>query len=329
MSRSATFAVPVGLKLLLADLGLDAGRVTRRAGLPADVLAREALRLPAAQFYGLWAALEEEAADPALPVKIARALTAEGFDPPLFAATCCADLASAVGRVSVYKPLVGPLRLEAEESRQAFTVRVRWPDLSPPSGLALTELLFWVALPRLATRHPVAPVAATAPVPPADPAACADYLGVEVTRGPDWALRFAAHDARRPFLTANEPMWTFFEPELRRRLSDLDGSGATADQARASLLELLPAGDASMDGLARRLGLSRRTLQRRLQDEGTTFQEVLAETRAALAQHYLRHSRLSAAEISFLLGYEDPNSFYRAFHTWTGHTPDAVRAPRV
>ena len=72
--------------------------------------------------------------------------------------------------------------------------------------------------------------------------------------------------------------------------------------------------------------MSTRTLQRHLKNEGTSFQAALNETRESLARHYLMNSAMSAGEISFLLGYEDPNSFYRAFRSWTGLTPDKLRA---
>jgi AraC-like DNA-binding protein len=89
---------------------------------------------------------------------------------------------------------------------------------------------------------------------------------------------------------------------------------------------MLPAGTATMNAVARELAVSTRTLQRRLRDESTSFQAVLSETREALARHYLSSAGLTAAEIAFLLGYEDANSFYRAFHSWTGQTPERVRA---
>ena len=79
-----------------------------------------------------------------------------------------------------------------------------------------------------------------------------------------------------------------------------------------------------MEALGRRLGLSSRTLQRHLQKEGTTFQRTLDEVRTELARHYLKQSSMSGAEISFLLGFEDPNSFFRAFQRWTGKTPREV-----
>ncbi len=98
------------------------------------------------------------------------------------------------------------------------------------------------------------------------------------------------------------------------------------DRVRAVLLESLPAGDGTMGAVAGQLAMSTRTLHRRLQGEGTTFQRVLDTTREALARHYLANPDLSAAEISFLLGYADASSFYRAFHDWTGSTPERVRA---
>ncbi|XXT51298.1 AraC family transcriptional regulator [Sorangium sp. So ce542] len=60
-------------------------------------------------------------------------------------------------------------------------------------------------------------------------------------------------------------------------------------------------------------------------DEGTSFQQILKETREALARHYLEKTSLPVAEISFLLGFSEPNSFYRAFRSWTGTTPDQAR----
>ena len=93
----------------------------------------------------------------------------------------------------------------------------------------------------------------------------------------------------------------------------------------AALLELLPSGSASIEAVSKRLGTSTRTLQRRLSREQSNFQAVLNKTREDLARYYLKTSDMSGAEISFLLGFEDPNSFFRAFHAWTGETPEKVR----
>jgi AraC-like DNA-binding protein len=121
-------------------------------------------------------------------------------------------------------------------------------------------------------------------------------------------------------------MWGFFEPELRRRLSHVDATASTEDRVRAALVELLPAGRTSMRDVATELAMSTRILQRRLGEEATSFQAVLASTREALARNYLTDSGMTAAQVSLLLGYADPSSFHRAFHAWTGDTPERVRS---
>ena len=133
------------------------------------------------------------------------------------------------------------------------------------------ELVFFVALARLATRSRVRPMSVVAPMPLLPAGAYASWLGVAPRTGPRPALTFAAADARRPFVTANEGMWRSFEPELRRRLAQLDACASTAERVKASLLELLPSGATSIQAVATRLGASARTLQRRLQDEDTSF----------------------------------------------------------
>lgn len=75
--------------------------------------------------------------------------------------------------------------------------------------------------------------------------------------------------------------------------------------------------------------MSKRTLQRHLKAEGTNFGSVLKETREGLALHCLRQTRITASEIAFLLGFDEPSSFYRAFHDWTGSTPEASRRAGV
>ena len=121
-------------------------------------------------------------------------------------------------------------------------------------------------------------------------------------------------------------MWQFFEPELRKRLTDIEAEASFASRVRSSLFELLPSGLSSIDDVANNLAVSKRTLQRYLSDEKTSFQQELNKTREGLARHYLANSAFSGAEISFLLGFDDPNSFVRAFRSWTGETPQKVRA---
>ena len=115
-------------------------------------------------------------------------------------------------------------------------------------------------------------------------------------------------------------MWDYFEPELRKRLSELDVDDTYAARVRSALIELLPAGEGSIDDVSSKLGYSKRTLQRKLKEEDTTFQKQLNHTRELLARHYLKNSDMITDDIAYLLGYQDLNSFVRAFHIWTGMT---------
>jgi AraC-like DNA-binding protein len=77
----------------------------------------------------------------------------------------------------------------------------------------------------------------------------------------------------------------------------------------------------AVDDIARAMHMSSRTLQRRLQDAGSSYQRVLEEARHQLARRYLHNSVLELNEAAYLLGYEDSNSFVRAFRTWEGVPP--------
>ena len=98
-----------------------------------------------------------------------------------------------------------------------------------------------------------------------------------------------------------------------------------AAQLKRLLAELLAAGEANADAACRRLKLSRRTLQRRLRAEKTSFQKVLNEVRAVLAVAYLRDKRLKALEVAMLLGYSSISSFTTAFKSWYDMPPAEYR----
>jgi AraC-like DNA-binding protein len=325
MNTETEYAINPGWRLVMSDAGINVNNVLRRAGLPRDLFTSGAKTLTTNQYYALWEGLVEEAQQPDLPLLIGGAISLETFDPPLFAATCSPNLNVAARRIAQHKKLIGPLRLLVTADTET-ELEMAWPvDSPPPIALSTMELVFWVALVRMTTRHHVRPVRVTTPHPPEDSDSYRDYLGVGIQRGPRYTVVFSAEDATRPFVTANERMWEYFEPELRKRLSEMDTGTTVSERVRASLLELLPAGSGSMEAVASELMMSTRTLQRRLKNEGTSFQTVLNETRESLARHYLANSELPATEISFLLGYEDPRSFYRAVHAWTGLTPLLLR----
>jgi AraC-like DNA-binding protein len=234
----------------------------------------------------------------------------------------------ALGRVSIYKPLVGPVRLKVtqhpEETHAVFTGLSESGML--PANLAVLELAFWVHIARLVTREHIVPKAVHLTQIPPDLDAHEAFFGAPITVSNYNSLVFSSEDAQRPFLTSNHAIWSILEPELNKRLQDLTRTSLFRDRVRACLIEMLASGNYSMANVAAKLAVSSRTLHRRLKDENTTYQSVLDELREELTRHYLSNSEYSTGEIAFLLGYEESNSFYRAFRLWTGQTPDTVRA---
>ena len=93
-----------------------------------------------------------------------------------------------------------------------------------------------------------------------------------------------------------------------------------------TIAQLLPHGKARTVEIARRLGMSTRTLMRRLASEGLTFGEILTELRVDLAKRYLKDRELAISRIAWLLGYQEVSTFTHAFKRWTGKTPREVRA---
>lgn len=112
----------------------------------------------------------------------------------------------------------------------------------------------------------------------------------------------------------------FFEPELKKRLSEMDIDDTFSAKVRSVLVEILPAGKSGVEDVANHLGMSKRSLQRKLKEEDTTFQKQLNHVRELLAKNYLQNTNLSSEDIAYLLGYQDLNSFFRAFSLWTGKT---------
>jgi AraC-like DNA-binding protein len=93
-----------------------------------------------------------------------------------------------------------------------------------------------------------------------------------------------------------------------------------------AIVPLLPHGQAKIGEVARQLGVSRRTLARRLASEGQSFVKILDRLRFDLAQRYLRERELPLAEIAWLLGYRETAALNHAFKRWCGKTPTEVRS---
>ncbi len=325
-ARSKTVHVGSAWRMLLRDLSLDEVTILRRAGLSPSLFDGDGSHISLEDYYRLHEAVEEESDDPTLALRAGKVVSIELFDPALFSAICSPDMNTAVARLGQFKRLVGPFSLDVEVGADATRVRYRCkhrPDV--PMTRGLSEMVFLVAFARRATRHEVRPLEVTVQRLPSDRTAYNTYFGCPLAQGEDCTVVFAPRDGRRPFLTHNARMWEAFEPQLRQRMDEAARVRSTAERVEAALFQLLPSGRAHIRHVAKELGVGTRTLQRRLSAENTTWLDVLNQTRERLARHYLRTTELTPAEVSFLLGFEDPNSLFRAFQRWTGTTPESWR----
>ncbi len=328
MSNPQDLRVHVGkaARILMSELGLDPVIVLRRAGLPPGLLEGDGSKILLGEYYRLLSSVTNEAADPLLALKLGDAAGIDYFDPAFFAAMCSPNMNVAAVRLADYKRLVSPFTLDvkvgAEATQIAFVCKS--VALVHPT-MALTEIVFLVNFARRATRHQIIPQSVSMPFDPPDIESYEAHFGCAIRKDEKRSVTFTAVDAKRPFVTHDDEIWALFEPRLRRQIEDGGHEPTTRTKVAHCLNELLPSGRATVDDVAKELAMSKRTLQRRLADEGTNWLEVLSDAREALAKHYLTTTEYGTAEVSFLLGYEDPNSFFRAFRRWENTSPEMWR----
>ncbi len=120
-------------------------------------------------------------------------------------------------------------------------------------------------------------------------------------------------------------MYRQLTDQAEKYLRSLYNQDDIAGELKRKLADLMASGEANADAACRALKLSRRTLQRRLKAEKTSFQKVLQEVRAVLAVNYLSDERLKSLEIAMLLGYSNISTFTTAFKSWYDMPPATYR----
>ncbi|SFA70319.1 AraC-type DNA-binding protein [Poseidonocella pacifica] len=326
MSASSHFPVAAVWLQICTLLDVSPGRVLARIGRSADFFENEGKGVDAQTYFALWEAFEAEYGDADLPLRLGQGAARGPFQPALLAFSSSPDVQTGLQRLALFKPLVAPIRLEITEQESRLDVVFHPEGPAPvPDIMAATEIIFFLEFVRTFTAHRIVPLAVELPELSRVSEAYEAFVGVPIRAGGRTMLSFSAHDAQRKLISADTEFYALIERELLSRLSCLEQEGGIVQRVQRCVTELLPSGQISTDRVAERLGLSKRSLQRKLKETGTSFQAILEQTRASLALTYLREKQLSAEETSYLLAYRDPNSFYRAFHGWTGMTPAQAR----
>ena len=310
----------------LSGMGFSMDEVLKKAMLPEDLFARQTPSLTAEEYFRFMGAIDALSPDKQTPIRLAASEGIEAFLPPIFAAYCSRNALVCLKRLAQYKPLIGALLYQVEETETEISVEILSanPELELPEILVGIEFVFLVGLIRKVTKENITPLSVAAKQPMKNPAYAA-FIGKPITTDDKNRLVLSKEDALVPFISRNESMWEFFEPELKRRLSMMETDDSYAARVRSALMELLPSGECTIDDVAKKLGYSKRSLQRKLQEEDTNFQKQLNHTRELLAKTYLANTDMTAEDIAFLLGYQEIGSFLRAFTVWTGQTVSEYR----
>ncbi|WP_170400869.1 helix-turn-helix domain-containing protein [Ruegeria arenilitoris] len=306
-------------------LNISPERIARRARLTADFTRAERVELTPSQVFDLWRAVEAEAGRPDLSLALGKLFAHAHFTPAMFAFSCSPDVRTGLHRLSVFKPLMAPVTLQVSEEGDYLHVAIGSidPKIQIPPQMVWFEAIFLLECIRCHTIKHIVPARIELPLIEHPGDEVISYLGCEPERGAQISLH--RQDADLLLVTENEETWPEFEKQLRDRMAAQEPEVVFVSRVKNALREMLPSGEASIEAICEKMAISKRTLQRQLSEEGETFKKVLASTRLELSMHYLNEEDLSIEEISFLLAYREPNSFYRAFQRWTGKTPAEAR----
>ncbi|MBL8787823.1 MAG: AraC family transcriptional regulator ligand-binding domain-containing protein [Deltaproteobacteria bacterium] len=126
--------------------------------------------------------------------------------------------------------------------------------------------------------------------------------------------------------TFNSRLRDYFDVECRKMIEKLGAATSITVQVRKALIAAMDGGDSGIETLAKRLGMSARSLQRRLSEEQTSYNDLVAEVRTEFAKRYLARGTLTASEVAYLIGFTEPPAFFKAFKRWTGLTPGEFQA---
>ena len=312
-----------------AKRGVDAARLWSLVGLAPGTPNPE-VRLADNQHLTIWEEVMRALHDPAFPIDFAETMRIDDYDVLGLACKTSADLREAVERLSRYLTIwtntfrfqitteSEPVRLVLERTGAATLGR----RCSTESGVA--ELLWGL---RSVAGEPLVPTGVHFRHRAPDaierheeffgrpPKFDSDYDGFELD----------PRALETPLPLADEGLSRFFQRHLEsqeqvRTTTDL------LDDVTDAISRELPSGNPPIAKVAARLGVSTRTLQRRLADAEASFQDLVTQTRRRLAEQLLAGTDHTVAEIAFLLGFSEPSALHRAFRRWTGQTPGAYRA---
>jgi AraC-like DNA-binding protein len=326
LNKPTVLAMTVApLKEALQLYGLDFAVLARRAGLDPGLLTEPNARYPTAPLQRLWEIAAEESADPVFGFRVGSLVRPGTFHALGLGIVSSTSVLAALNRIQRYSSIVstnGRLVLLQQDALVGLETRADRVTVMPTIHcvdalvVGLCRILEQCAGP---SAMPARVVFMRPRMAPAE--AYREILGCPVDfDGPHIAIWFDAAAAAQPVLSGNAELAAEADKLSARYIDEL-APDSTAARVRTLLLKAMPSGEFGRDAIARSLNQSASTLQRRLRDEGATYQELLDATRHEMALEYLRQGGHSLVDVAFLLGFTDQSNFTRAFRRWTGKTP--------
>jgi AraC-like DNA-binding protein len=289
------------------------------------------LRVPEASVETAWRLATTMTGDAAIGVHVAEALPRGALDLVEYAFRSSATLAAGLERLARYGRVLSDrvaARMEAHGEGLLLLVRDTGSTALHP-GRAEFALAAAVKFAREGTGTDITPLQVCFAHPaPEDETEYRRFFrrAVRFAAGSN-SLLLSAVDAARPMQAADEALASIVRRRLDKLLveRDLYGAGPLSGRVRNMMVEHLGETTLTPATVARALAVSRRTLSRRLAEEGTSFRKLLDGVRQEFACALLRDRSLSIGDVAFFLQYSEPAAFHRSFRRWTGRTPHAFR----
>jgi AraC-like DNA-binding protein len=322
------FKVPRLLATRLGEHDVSLPRVLRRAGLPAGFFQQEKIYVNTPELFALWRAIGETSGDPQIGLKLGAEPRFERYQPSAIAAVCSRSFRDALQRIARYKQLTCPEEICVRTTGGEASVEFVYLQAEEAQPDVLVDLaLSWIlAIARRGTDGQITPLRLELTRSAQHREVLESHFGCRIRFKADRnALVFRNSDLDRPFVTQNEELLKAIGAQLEAELQARNSSADVGQQVKHTLERSLAGRCPTLQQVAQELRMSVRTLQRRLTDADITFQQLVEDTRRELARHYLKHSTIELNEAAFLLGYEDANSFFRAFQGWEGTSPGEWR----
>ena len=322
------FRVPGRLAVRLQETGVSVSAVLRKAGLPRDLFDQTRILVTTSELFALWRAIEATSTDPLIGLRLGMETRTERFHPMAIAALSTQNLVAAAEHMARYKKLTAPEEILTHLGKDEFSVGFRWLLAVEDEPQVLTDYCFaWtLSMARHGTGSQLNPMRVQYVQHRANLPAIESALGCKATCSASRnAIIFRAADATAPFVTRNAELLDLLAPQFEEQLRQFSNEDSLIELVHRAIQDRLTGQRPSIDEISHALHLSPRTLQRRLQKSGSSFQRVLDDVRRQLALHYLSNSVLELNEAAYLLAFEDPSSFGRAFRNWEGVPPSAWR----